>query len=241
MSSSLLSCETFFFPSITYLKRRNRLGPSFDLFVYHHHKAFYAYLTSAHPMGRSAFLAFVLAAAAFGPITPASGSPEARGAESAGPWSWEDFPKGDALLVAQVPVTIEPARMAVVRAPAAGRLRLEPALKPDGRVAEGACWAVIEPDDAAAAERELAEAEGRLKLRRENYRKWELPAALAAMDRQIADAGEALAVARLAERSPELFQGDHPALDPASRPARQLRGASTATPVAALAGCGDLA
>lgn len=170
-------------------------------------------------MGRSAFLAFVFAAAAFSPIAPASGSPEARDAEVAGPWSWEDFPKGDALLVAQVPVTIEPARMAVVRAPAAGRLRLEPALKPDGGVAEGACWAVIEPDDAAAAERELAEAEGRLKLRRENYRKWELPAALAAMDRQTADAGETLAVARLAERSPELFQGDHPALDPASRPA----------------------
>lgn len=134
-------------------------------------------------------------------------------------WDWKSFPEADELLLAQLPATVQPARLDLIRAPAPGRLRLDPAAAPGAMLAAGQVWAVLEPDEAAEDAAVLARLEKQLGERRDRYRHFELPLALIRLDRDIADTQESLALAQFAEKSPELFRGDPPVLDPRLKPA----------------------
>ncbi|MBS0631459.1 MAG: hypothetical protein JSS11_06065 [Verrucomicrobia bacterium] len=134
-------------------------------------------------------------------------------------WDWRSFPEASELLLAQLPATVQPARLDLIRAPAPGRLRLDPAAKPGAILAAGQVWAVLEPDEAAEETALLGRLEKQLAERRERYRHFELPLALIRLDRDIADTQESLALAQFAEKSPELFRGDPPVLDPRLKPA----------------------
>jgi hypothetical protein len=97
-------------------------------------------------------------------------------------------------------------------------LRLLPPATKSGPLAEGTAWAALEPDQDPAEAGELARARQELEERRARYRALDRPAALEKLDAEIAAAREALAAARFAERSPDLFQGDSPILDPRLKP-----------------------
>lgn len=145
---------------------------------------------------------------------------DTQAAVSAPPaWDWKSFPESNELLLAQLPATVQPARLDLIRAPAPGRLQLDPAARPGALLAAGQVWAVLEPDEAAEETAGLARLEKQLGERRERYRHFELPLALIRLDRDIADAQESLALAQFAEKSPELFRGDPPVLDPRLKPA----------------------
>ena len=133
-------------------------------------------------------------------------------------WDWAAYPESAELLIAEVPVTVQPVRREIIRAPASGLWRLEPGAAPGGIVREGALWARIAPDGADEEKRELEDIQRTLDERRGRYRRLELPLELDQLDRGIAEAEETVAIARLAERSPTLFSGDPPPLDPSLRP-----------------------
>ena len=133
-------------------------------------------------------------------------------------WNWDAFPTASTLLVAQLPASVVAIRSEVVRAPASGRLRLLPLARQAGPIAIGAAWAVINPEAEPAESREVAREDSDLAARRARYREVELPAALEKMDAALAAERETLAMARFAERSPDLFAGTTPVLDPRLKP-----------------------
>jgi len=134
-------------------------------------------------------------------------------------WNWDAYPLESQLLVAQLPASVVAIRAETIRAPIAGILRMLPAAKQPGTIAAGTAWAAIEPEDVPAEEKELSQARQDLAERRAGYRRFDLPAELGKLDDEIAAARETVALARFAERSPELFQGDTPLLDPRLKPA----------------------
>ncbi len=138
---------------------------------------------------------------------------------SARAWDWEAYPVASQLLVAQLPGSVVAVRAETIRAPAAGMLRLLPPATKSGPLAEGTAWATLEPGQDPDEARELAQARQELEERRARYRAFDRPAALEKLDAEIAAGREALAAARFAERSPDLFQGDSPVLDPRLKPA----------------------
>lgn len=133
-------------------------------------------------------------------------------------WNWQAFPEAKELLLAQLPATVTPARMEVVRAPASGQLRLSIASSAEAAVTAGQAWATIEPDDAADEAASLTHLRQTMEERHTRYLRDERPFALARLDKEIADAEETLALAKFAERSPEAFRGDTPGLDPRLQP-----------------------
>ncbi len=134
-------------------------------------------------------------------------------------WDWRSFPEASELLLAQLPATVQPARLDLIRTPGSGRLQLDAAALHGGLLAAGQTWGVLEPDDAADEAAGLARLQQQLDERRERFRHFERPLALIRLDREVADAEESLALAKFAENSPELFKGDAPALDPRLKPA----------------------
>lgn len=172
---------------------------------------------------RPRFSLLLLAAIAAAGTWGAAGCNRNRDTAAAAPlrpaWDWKSFPESDELLLAQLPATVQPARLDLIRAPAPGRLQLDPAARPGALLAAGQIWAVLEPDEAAEETAVLTRLEKQLGERRERYRHFELPLALIRLDRDIADTQESLALAQFAEKSPELFRGDPPVLDPRLKPA----------------------
>lgn len=133
-------------------------------------------------------------------------------------WNWQAYPEAKELLIAQLPATVQPARMDVVRAPASGKLQLSGTAGAEATVAADQVWATIEPDDAADEAAALDHLHHTLDERLARYTRDERPFVLTRIDREIADAEETLALAKFAERSPEAFRGDTPGLDPRLQP-----------------------
>jgi hypothetical protein len=133
-------------------------------------------------------------------------------------WNWNAFPVASQLLVAQLPASVVAVRAETVRAPVSGVIRLLPPATGARPLAEGDAWAELDPEADPAEARELAQARRELEERRARYRAFELPAALEKLDAEVAAAREAVAAARFAEQSPDLFQGDTPVLDPRLKP-----------------------
>ena len=133
-------------------------------------------------------------------------------------WDWRSFPEASELLIAQLPATVQPARLEFVRAPATGRLQIDGAAVRGGALKAGQIWATLEPVEAAEEAAALAKLQQQLDERRARYVHFEKPLALIRLDRELADAQEALALAQFAEKSPEFFKGDAPALDPRLKP-----------------------
>jgi hypothetical protein len=123
------------------------------------------------------------------------------------------------LLLAQLPASVAAIRTETVRAPVGGILRLLPAARRSGPLAQGTAWASLEPEASPAEARELEQAEKDFAERRARYRAYELPVALEKSDADIAAARETLALARFADGSPDLFTGETPILDPRLKPA----------------------
>lgn len=138
---------------------------------------------------------------------------------AAAPWNWNDYPAARELLLAQLPARVQPRQMAVARAPAAGQLVLLDAARGEATLPAGTAWARIEIPGGADEACELTKLRQRLAERRDHYTRFEVPAALARLDREITDAEETLSLARFAEKSPDLFRGDDAPLDPQLRPA----------------------
>lgn len=137
---------------------------------------------------------------------------------AAAPWNWSDYPAAQELLLAQLPARVQPRQMAVARAPAAGQLVLLDAARTEAALPAGTAWARIEIPGGADEARELTQLRQRLAERRDHYARFEVPAALARLDREITDAKEVVALARFAEKSPDLFRGDDAPLDPQLQP-----------------------
>jgi hypothetical protein len=133
-------------------------------------------------------------------------------------WSWAEFPEAEELLLAQLPATVQPRRVELVRAPASGVLRLEASFGRDGVVQAGQRWGVIQSDDQGEHDAALGRLEQKIEERRKRYREFEQPFAASRLAHEIVDLEETLELARLAERSPELFAGDEPTLEPHLRP-----------------------
>ncbi len=86
-------------------------------------------------------------------------------------------------------------------------------------MAAATVWASIDPEPTPEAARQIDRDRQELADRRARYRRYDLAADLGKLDSDIEAAREALSVARFAERSPDLFQGDTPVLDPRLKPA----------------------
>jgi len=86
-------------------------------------------------------------------------------------------------------------------------------------MAAATVWASIDPEPTPEAAKQIDRDRQELADRRERYRRYDLAADLGKLDSDIEAAREALSVARFAERSPDLFQGDTPVLDPRLKPA----------------------
>jgi hypothetical protein len=135
-----------------------------------------------------------------------------------GAWRWEAWPSASRLLIAQLPASVVPIRAELVRAPVAGRLRLLAAARSQGALAAGTAWAAIVPESPPGEAKEIAREEADLASRRARYKSVDLPAVLEKLDSALDAERETLAMARLAERSPGLFEGTTPVLDPRLRP-----------------------
>jgi hypothetical protein len=165
--------------------------------------------------GTTAVFALALAAASLG----GCGQSGPSAPEPARAWNWDAFPVASQLLVAQIPASVVAVRAETVRAPVAGILRLLPSASASQPLAAGTAWGTLDPEDDPAEVRGLEQARRELEERRTRYRAFDLPGALERLDSEIAAAKETLALARFAERSPELFQGDTPLLNPRLKPA----------------------
>ncbi|QYM78928.1 hypothetical protein K0B96_16735 [Horticoccus luteus] len=164
------------------------------------------------PLFRAAAIALLLTGAGC-TRPPASTRPPTPAA-----WQWQDFPSAQELLLAELPAGVQPVRLDVVHAPVAGELMLLPPAANDATLPANAAWARITIPGAADEARDLADMRQRLTERRDHYARFEVPAALARLDREIADAQETLSVARFAQKSPDLFRGEDAPLDPQLQP-----------------------
>ena len=152
-------------------------------------------------------------------LSPGCSRPAPAAAPAAPAWNWDAYPLESQLLLAQLPASVVAIRAEIIRAPAAGLIRLLPAARQPGTLAAGTPWAEIAPEAVPAEDQQLAQDRQDLAERRARYRRYDLPTDLDKLDEAIATARETLALARFAGRSPELFQGDTPLLDPRLKPA----------------------
>ena len=133
-------------------------------------------------------------------------------------WSWAEFPEAEELLLAQLPATVQPRRMELVRAPASGVLHLHHSFNGENVLSVGQRWGAIESNDQAEHAAARARLERTIEERRKRYREFEQPFAVSRLAHEIIELEETLELAQFAERSPELFAGNEPALEPHLRP-----------------------
>ncbi|CAM2894610.1 hypothetical protein [Rariglobus hedericola] len=159
-----------------------------------------------------------------------SADPKAPSASAApAPWRWEIYPESDRLLLATLPGTLEPARSHLFRAPGEARLQITPeilAAAPGTRWPADTVWGRLHTPADTLEDSELDRATAALAERERQVNNADRPAARLQLDREVAAAADNLALARLAEKDPDLFRAANAPLDPRLLPASSVTAAT---------------